>query len=82
MGRHVPQGWPPCSLLHECTKLWGRLTSHHISHPQVRGLKEQLQKQLIEVQNSRTGVVVDQWLRVKGTEGGLGDLHLPGGGCA
>ena len=36
---------------------------------QTRGLKEQLQKQLIEVQNSRTGVVVDQYLRVKGTAG-------------
>lgn len=46
----------------------------------MRGLKEQLQKQLIEVQNSRTGVVVDQWLRIKGTAGGLGDLHLPGEG--
>ena len=35
----------------------------------MRGLKETLQKQLAEVQNSRTGVVVDGHLRVKGTAG-------------
>lgn len=38
-------------------------------HPLVRGLKETLQRQLAEVQNSRTGVVVDGHLRVKGTQG-------------
>ncbi|EFN54551.1 hypothetical protein CHLNCDRAFT_58189 [Chlorella variabilis] len=38
-------------------------------HPLVRGLKEQLQRQLEDVQNSRTGVVVDGHLRVKGTNG-------------
>ena len=45
---------------------------HVVARLQVRGLKEQLQKQLIEVQNSRTGLVVDPWLRVKGTAGYFG----------
>jgi hypothetical protein len=46
---------------------------------QVRGLKEQLQRQLAEVQNARTGVVVDGHLRVKGTNGtifALGDAAV------
>lgn len=38
-------------------------------HPLVRGLKGTLQQQLAEVQNARTGLVVDSHLRVKGTQG-------------
>lgn len=48
-------------------------------HPLVKGLKEQLQTQLEDVQNSRTGIVVDSHLRVKGTNGtifALGDCAV------
>ena len=53
--------------------------THSACDHQTRGLKEVLQKRLSEVQNSRTGIVVDSRMRVKGTNGtvfALGDAAV------
>lgn len=38
-------------------------------HPLVAQLKVDLQRRMSEVQNARTGLVVDPWMRVRGTNG-------------